>query len=80
MRTIINGFAAAAILIAVPAFAETKPGTPAPTASAEPAPPVARDKRYCIMSNLTDSRIAKKVCKTRAEWMSDDNFDPLAQK
>lgn len=80
MRTIIHGFAAAAILIAVPALAETKPGTPTPAAGAETAEQAVKDKRYCIQQSLTGSRLAKKICKTRAEWMNDDGFDPLAQK
>lgn len=79
MRTIINGLAAAAVLIAVPALAETKPGTPAPTATAS-SEQVVKDKRYCIAQTFTGSRLPKKICKTRSQWMDDDGFDPLAQK
>ncbi|MCP3731696.1 hypothetical protein M9978_14810 [Sphingomonas sp. MG17] len=80
MRTIINGFAAAAILIAAPALAETKPGTPTPAAGESSEQAAAQDKRYCAKHSATGSRIAKKVCKTRAQWIDEDGFDPLAQK
>ena len=78
MRTIINGFAAAAIFIAAPAFAETKPGTAAPAPSGTSSEDVVKDKRYCAKNTMTGSRIAKMVCKTRAQWMDEDNFDPLS--
>lgn len=77
MRNIIIGFATAATLIAVPALAETKPGTPTPVASGSAEKAAVRDKRYCIVQNFTGSRVPKKICKTRAQWMDDDNFDPL---
>ena len=77
MRTVIAGFAAAA-LIAVPALAETKPGTPAPVASATQAAGPVKDKRYCVRFTPTESRIPKLTCKTRAQWMDEDGFDPLA--
>lgn len=80
MRTIINGFAAAAVLIAAPAFAETKPGTPAPIASPSQDEGVVKDKRYCVKFTVTGSLIHKQECKTRAEWMSEQDFDPLAEK
>jgi hypothetical protein len=81
MYKIANGFAAAAILIATPAFAETKSGTPAPAASAgASAGAVVKDKRYCVVEVLTGTRVPTKICKTRAQWMGEDNFDPLAKR
>lgn len=78
MHIIITGFAAAA-LIATPVLAETKPGTVAPAAETTEQT-VAKDHQYCVRVDFTGSRLAKKVCKTRAQWMDEDNFDPLAQK
>lgn len=81
MPTIINALAAAAVLSAVPAWAETRPGIPAPAASSAASPVVAiKDKRYCVVETFTGSRLPTKVCKTRAKWMSEDNFDPLARR
>lgn len=81
MRIMITGFAAAIALTSVPALAETKPGTPTPAAGVESVEQAAvKDKRYCIQQTFTGSRVAKKICKTRAQWMTDDNFDPLDPK
>ena len=81
MRTMFKGFTAAvfAVGLATTAHAETKPGTPAPTSeSAEQAKP-AKDKRYCVESATTGSRLLRKECRTRAEWLK-EGFDPLDQK
>ncbi|ODP38577.1 hypothetical protein [Sphingomonas turrisvirgatae] len=78
MRAIINGFAAAVVLIATPAFAETKPGTPAPAAAPSQDEGVVKDKRYCLKFDVTGSRLSKTACKTRSEWINDQGFDPLA--
>lgn len=80
MRTTITGITAILLAgIAAPALAETKAGSPAPIAGVETREPMAQDQRYCVQSTLTGSRIARKVCKTRAEWL-DEGFDPLAPK
>ena len=81
MRTMFKGFAAAVIAagLATAANAETKPGTPAPASeSTDQAKPV-KDKRYCVESTITGSRVARKVCRTRAEWL-EEGFDPLDPK
>ena len=36
--------------------------------------------KYCVVSNLTGSRVPRKECRTRADWMARDGFDPLAKK
>ena len=33
--------------------------------------PRAREKRYCVISDVTGSRIPVKICKTRKEWKAD---------
>jgi hypothetical protein len=41
--------------------------------------PLAKATRYCVQDTSTGSHIPQKICKTREEWMSEDNFDPLAK-
>jgi hypothetical protein len=81
MRTMFKGFATAVIAVglATAANAETKPGTPAPSATSTGEAKPMKDKRYCVQSSATGSRIARKVCRTRAEWLT-DGFDPLDPK
>ncbi|MCW4463043.1 hypothetical protein OK349_15120 [Sphingomonas sp. BT-65] len=81
MRTMFKGFATAVIAVglATAANAETKPGTPAPAStSTEQAKPV-KDKRYCVQNEMTGSRVPRKECRTRAEWL-ELGFDPLDPK
>lgn len=80
MRTVINVIFAAAALIATPALAETKPGAPAPVASApqEEGGAAVKDKRYCVQFTTTGSRVPKRTCLTRAQWIDQQDFDPLA--
>ena len=35
--------------------------------------------RYCVVSEVTGSRLTRKVCQTRAQWL-DQGFDPLAKR
>jgi hypothetical protein len=82
MKILVAGFVGCAAMalttIASPALANARqPSTDAtPAASATPASAV-KAKRYCVVYSVTESRIERKVCKTRDEWMRDDNFDPL---
>lgn len=46
------------------------------TPAAKPARAGVADPKYCVVDILTGSRIAKKVCKTRREWMA-EGVDPL---
>jgi hypothetical protein len=75
------------ISIFIAALALGTVGAPAvdpnvPVAAAVPAPvatPVASAKtRYCIVDTRTGSRIPKRTCKTRAEWL-ERGFDPAAK-
>jgi hypothetical protein len=82
MKILVFGSAACATLalamIANPASAGGRqpPEEATPTARATPAK--ARPaKRYCLVYSITGSRIQRTVCKTRDEWMRDENFDPI---
>lgn len=81
MRTMFKGFTAAMLAagLATVAHAETKPGAPAPAPTTTDAKPV-KDKRYCVESSSTGSRIRHKDCRTRAEWLQQEGFDPLDPK
>lgn len=75
MRKIITAVAASLIVAtAAPAMARDTAPTPAPSSEASAAK---AEKRYCVDSAGIGSRLSKKVCKTRAQWIADDNFDPL---
>jgi len=68
---------AAAIAAAAPAMADGRdPGTKAepsaPTEAAETPTTAKKTKqRYCIVYQLTGSRIDRKECKTRDEWAAE---------
>ncbi len=70
----------ASLVFASPVVAETNAaGTkgavnPSPTPTAVPQ----REQRFCVVSQITGSRIAHKECKTRSEWLA-EGFDPLAK-
>ena len=63
---------------AVVFFATSAPGVAAGTGegnviantpnSSAPSAATPREKRYCIVSEVTGSRLPIKVCKTRKEW------------
>ena len=69
---------AAAILVAgatAPAYAaDPTTEAPKPAATAKPG----KAKLYCMTGAMTGTRMAKKVCRTRADWIARDGFDPLA--
>lgn len=53
------------------AHAEPKPPVSSPAAaSAETTAPAARtdEPRYCFKEALTDSRVVRKICKTKSQW------------
>ncbi|MEG3179487.1 hypothetical protein [Sphingomonas sp. LT1P40] len=81
MRMLLKGMAAVALVagIATTAQAETKPGTPAPSATASSETKVVKDKRYCLEGKVLGSNINRTECKTRAQWMR-EGFDPLDAK
>ncbi|MGY2735171.1 hypothetical protein [Sphingomonas sp. UYP23] len=43
------------------------------------APTAQRVTRYCVVNQVTGSRIPRRTCKTRADWLADEGVDPLAK-
>lgn len=41
---------------------------------------VKKGQKYCIEQLVTGSRVPIRVCKTRDQWIKDDNFDPLTAR
>ena len=83
--TINPGLGRAARAIAFAAAAAFTAGSLAPAiAASQEAPaeqPVKADpkkvKKYCIRTETTGSRTSKLECKTRADWVRENGFDPL---
>jgi hypothetical protein len=70
--------AAASLIVATAAPALARDTAPsAPTQSSESPAPKA-ETRYCVSETPVGTRLPKKTCKTRAQWIADENFDPLA--
>jgi hypothetical protein len=66
--------AAGLALIAVsPAGASPDPKSPAKAA------PAAKSQRYCVETQVTGSRLARRTCKTRDAWIKSEGFDPAAK-
>jgi hypothetical protein len=79
----VSSFAAAMIAAAVLVAGATAPAQAAdPTTGAGTAAPakVEKSERVCVKDALTGSRVARKTCMTRAEWIAKTGIDPLAQK
>ena len=73
IRTIDFAIAAAMLAIGTAAHAGVKTSPPiANTTSIQPKV----EKRYCVTDVMTGSRVPRKLCKTRAEWLT-LGFDPL---
>jgi hypothetical protein len=67
--------AAGLTLAAAPTTVEPREAPPAPAPVSAQAKPATR---YCIVDTYTGSRIPRKLCKTRDQWM-DQGFDPLVR-
>ena len=84
-KTLLSSIAVAAFAFAAPAFAAGPETAIANVASADgavvsnatQAPPTA-ERRYCVVDQITGSRLPVKKCKTRKEWLA-EGFDPLNQ-
>lgn len=61
--------AAAAVAGIGAAHAEPKPPVPAAATTAAPAARPA-EPLYCFKEPLTDSRIIRKICRTKSEWVA----------
>lgn len=77
MRKFITA-AAASLIVATAAPALARDTAPSgPTQSTEASGSKA-ETRYCVSETVVGTRLPKKTCKTRAQWIADENFDPLA--
>jgi hypothetical protein len=84
-KTLLSSIVVAALAFAAPALAAGPETATANVASADgavvanstQAAPNA-DRRYCVVDQLTGSRLPIKKCKTRKEWLA-EGFDPLNQ-
>jgi len=74
--------AMATLAFAGPATARERPKTDAASPAGEatstaPAEPALQ--RYCTVEMPTGSHITRRTCKTRAQWIAEDGFDPTAK-
>lgn len=78
-RSYIVAIAALALLggSVSPAFAAARdPDAGAPTPTPQ-STPVQKVQRICIEGEITGSRIPRRICKTRDQWIKEDGIDPL---
>ncbi len=81
MQMIMAGIAAAAMTAAL-ATGEIGAKMASQSDAARTAPagkPTSTKTKYCVMTAVTGSRMDRKVCRTRAEWLA-EGFDPHAEK
>ena len=77
-KALLAMMATVGVLLGAPALAADRPE---PTVATTPAPaPDAQSKkvRYCIKDAITGSRMERRICKTRAEWLQ-QGVDPTAR-
>lgn len=73
-------FAAALAVGATSASASIDPSkAPAPAAKTSVAKSAATTK-YCVVDSFTGSRVPRKFCRTRDEWIAQQGIDPLTFK
>ena len=81
IKAFMTGFATTAALTMAAGSAQAAGPRSAqdatPATRATPAATPSPQTKYCIVDTVTGSRIAQKICKTRAAWMREDGFDPL---
>ena len=86
IKTVALSLAGTLLAVASPAFADVartaaEPSnvelTSAVLVQAPKASPV-KATRYCVTDTVTGSRIARKSCQTREQWIV-QGFDPLAK-
>ena len=79
-RVGVTLLAAAATVATTSAYAAagdpSKAAKPVVAASAK----ASNTTKYCVVDTLTGSRVPRKQCRTRADWMASNGFDPLAAK
>ncbi|WEK01899.1 MAG: hypothetical protein P0Y59_09545 [Candidatus Sphingomonas phytovorans] len=64
-------------LATIPVMAQAADGRPDTTANAS-ADAAASKKKFCVVEATTGSRVAKKICRTRTEWLA-LGFDPTSK-
>lgn len=66
--------------LAIPTALAARAPSAAPTPQVETAAPAATatERRYCVEQTHSNSRLAKRECRTRTEWLK-QGFDPLEQ-
>jgi len=75
-----SAITAAIAMVATPAFAASNDPTAAAPKQERAAPKSPKaSQQYCVKDDITGSRMPRKVCKTRAEWIAEDGFDPIAR-
>ncbi|CUS44266.1 MAG: hypothetical protein V4610_14520 [Pseudomonadota bacterium] len=66
-------------LATIPVMAQAADGRPEPAANAPAdAAATASKKKFCVVEATTGSRVAKKICRTRTEWLA-LGFDPTSK-
>jgi hypothetical protein len=78
MSKIIMLIGGVALALAAPAMAAGSDNEAGGSVPRTEQPKPKAEQRFCVVSDVTGSRIAHKVCKTRKEWLAED-FDPLAK-
>ena len=74
-------FTAALSLGATVAYAAPADPSKASVASARVAAAKASpNTKYCVVQTFTGSMLARKVCRTRDDWIAREGFDPTAVK
>lgn len=73
-------FAAALAVGATAASASIDPSkAPVPTAKTNVSKGATTTK-YCVVDSFTGSRVPRKICRTRDEWIAQQGVDPLTWK
>lgn len=71
MKTLSIALIALSGMTASAALAATNTEPSSEAAGTAPAPKRATNHQYCVTERLTESRIPRRTCQTRAEWARD---------
>ncbi|MDF7775738.1 hypothetical protein P1X14_10815 [Sphingomonas sp. AOB5] len=75
--------AAVALVLGSVAPATAASRDPVPVRSSQDeatAPTAKKSNRYCITTDQVGSRLQRRLCKTRDQWISEDGFDPIGAR
>lgn len=70
---------AAAIAAGLTLIAVSPAGASPDPAKSPAKAPAAKSQRYCVETQVTGSRLARRTCKTRDAWIKSDGFDPASK-